>query len=223
MEKFSVDQTGCPNLIISQPKTGYRFSTDPFILANNIQISGACRVMDVGCGCGIIALLLASRFPGLFITGVEIQSELAQFARQNVRNNKLDQQINILCCDINHVTTDLLNGTVDLLVSNPPYKKANTGRVNPDSQKAIARHELSLNLDQLFDSANRLLHENGRIFLIFPAERWHDLKQALKNHLFYPVTLQWVHTHKNKPAKRLILCADKHPGHPCTSLPPVYL
>ncbi|MFH2058423.1 MAG: methyltransferase [Pseudomonadota bacterium] len=233
MEKFSVDQSlnpalysaMVPDLILSQPEKGYRFSMDPFILfnhiVNHIQLSGVCRVIDVGTGCGIIALLLANKFPDLLITGIEIQKELAQFARQNVRKNRFEKQVNILCKDINHVTTDLSNGKADLLICNPPYKKKDTGRLNPDSQKAIARHEISLNLDQLFNCANRLLHKNGRISMIFPAERLHDLEQAMADHGFFAQSIQLVYTQKNSPGKRLILCAVKNNNQPCTFLPPV--
>ena len=229
LEKFSVDPSlnpdlysaMYPKLILSQPEKGYRFSIDPFILVDHIQVSGVCRVIDAGTGCGIIALLLARRFPDLLITGIEIQKELSQFARQNVKKNSFEKQVNILCKDINHVTTDLLNGRVDLLVSNPPYIKKNTGRLNPDFQKAIARHEINLDLDQLFDSANRLLHENGRISLIFPAERHHDLEQAMADHGFFPESIQLVHTKKNSPAKRLILCAVKNNTQPRTFPPSV--
>jgi tRNA1Val (adenine37-N6)-methyltransferase len=227
LEKFSVDQSpyseSYPDLILSQPEKGYRFTIDPFILVDHTERLDACRVIDVGCGCGIIALLLAKKYPDLLITGIEIQKELSQFARQNVKKNKLEKQVNILFQDINHVTTNLLNGRVDLLVANPPYKKKDTCRLNLDSQKAIARHEISLDLDQLFDSANRLLHDNGRISLIFPVDRLHDLEQSMANHGFFPQSIQFIHTQKNRPAKRLILCAGKDNSQPCLFPPPVYI
>ena len=221
MEKFSADPVFSQEIKISQPEIGYRFSMDPFILATHIQPIGFEKIIDVGCGCGIIPLILASRYPDLKITGVEIQKELFQFAQKNTISNKLEKAIHIIHENIKNIDVSDINGKADIIVSNPPYKKKDTGRLNPDSQKAIARHEISLDLNQLFDSANRLLHENGRISLIFPAERHHNLEQAMADHGFFPKSIQLVHTQKNSPAKRLILCAVKNNNQPCTFPPPV--
>jgi len=223
LEKSFLDPSQHPDLKISQPENGYRFSMDPLVLVSQIKLEGITRVLEIGCGCGIISLLLARRSPLLSITGIEIQKELYEYAIQNVRDNQYSTQINVRHADINKIALTDLTSEFDLLVSNPPYKKKNTGRLNPNSQKAIARHEVCLNLDQLFYAANRMLHENGKIALIYPADRQSDLETAMDVHGFWSESIQMVHTHQNSPAKRIILSASKNKVHPCIFHPPIYL
>ncbi len=200
---------------------------DPVLLAHHVQplicTHNIRKIVDAGCGCGIIPLMLAKKNPDLMITGIEIQEELSQFARHNVRKNNLNTKVSILCKDMNQITTDHLNGRIDLLVSNPPYKKRHTGRLNPDIQKAIARHEIRLTLDQLFNAANRLVHETGRIALIFPAQRLPDLEQALSDHGFFAESIQFIHTKSDSAPTRLILVAGKTKNVTCTILPRICL
>ncbi len=220
MEKFSPDPNLLPeDLILKQPDKGYRFSMDSLVLASQVNPAGIRTVIDAGCGCGVISLILAKKFPDLQITGIEIQPELFAFARQNTLLNHLDKQVSLICRDINHVTAEDLNSLSDLLISNPPYKKKDTGRLNPDPVKAVARHELYLNLDQLFQAADRLLSKNGRLMVILPADRCDDLEAAMQKNNFHPVSLQFILTHPSQPARRVILSAAKQPAASFTVLP----
>ncbi|MCF6247263.1 MAG: methyltransferase [Desulfobacula sp.] len=168
MEEFTANPELKKKLSISQPDSGYRYSLDPFIIACEVIINGDEKIIDIGCGCGIISLLLANRFPGLNIFGVELQEQLAYFAKLNVQANKLSDTIDIIETDINQLTSADTNGKADIIVSNPPYKKKGSGRLNPDTQKAIARHEITLDVNQVFACASRLLKTNGLFYLIFP-------------------------------------------------------
>jgi len=196
---------------------------DPFILAAHIQPKGFEKIIDVGCGCGIIPLILASRYPDLRITGVEIQNDLARFAKENVMNNGLGNAINIIHENIKNIDTSDINWKADIIVSNPPYKKKDTGRLNPDSQKAIARHEIFLDIDLLFRCSERLIHPKGRLYIIFPAQRLSDLMLTLERYKFIPDFIRFVHIKKNTAARLVILCAAKKHGKPCTIAPPFYV
>jgi tRNA1(Val) A37 N6-methylase TrmN6 len=221
LEKFSADRfLGKP---ISQPKRGYRFSVDPFLVSGHIQPLSAKKIVDVGCGCGIIPLILASRHPDLKITGIEIQEQLYRSARQNVITHGLKDNIQIIHEDIKNITPSHINGKADIIVSNPPYKQKNSGRLNPDSQKAIARHEITLDLDTLFKCSSKLLHEKGQLYIIFPAQRLPELILTMAQYKFTPDFIRFVHIKKNTPAKRIILCAVKKPGRDCNIAPPLYI
>ncbi len=196
---------------------------DPFILAAHIQPTGFEKIIDVGCGCGIIPLILASRYPGLKIIGVEIQKELFQFARKNTISNKLANTIHIIHENIKNINISHINGKADIIVSNPPYKKKGTGRLNPDSQKAIARHEISLDIDLLFKCSDRLLKEQGRLYIIFPAQRLSDLILTMEQYKFTPDFIRFVHIKKKPEAGRGILSAQKNLGKPLTKPPPFYV
>ncbi len=196
---------------------------DSFILAAHIQPDNAKKIIDVGCGCGIISLILAKKFPKLKITGVEIQKDLYRFAQKNIITNKLENTLDIIHENIKNIQVSDIKGKADIIVSNPPYKKKGSGRLNPDSQKAIARHEVTLDIDLLFHCSKRLLHSQGRVYIILPAQRLADLMRAMEPYQFAPCFIRFVHTKKNMAAKRVILSAAKNHGSACNIAPPLYV
>ena len=224
MEKFTADNflnSGIKQL--SQPEKGYRFSIDPFILVSHINKIDHKKILDVGCGCGIIPLILAVKSSCCKITGIEIQEELYLCAKKNIIANKLETTINIIHGDINNIHPPDIHGKTDIIVSNPPYIKKGSGRLNPDSQKAIARHEITLDIDMLFKCSSRLLKKKGKLYLIFPASRSADLFSAMERYKFSPYFIRFVHIKKKSRAKRVIFCATKNSHHTCTVHPPFYL
>jgi len=223
LEKSSADNSVGSRIKISQPEKGYRFSIDPFILAAHVEGIKNQKIIDIGCGCGIIPLILSLKSSALKITGVEIQKELYVCAKKNIITNKLENSINIIHGDIKNIDTSDTNGKADIIVSNPPYKKKGSGRLNPDSQKAIARHEITLDIDMLFKCSNKLLKEKGKLYIIFPTQRLSDLFLTMEHHTFSPEFIRFVHTKKDSIAKRVILCAGKNSNSPCVVHPPFYI
>ncbi len=223
LEKFTADNLLDYKIKISQPEKGYRFSIDPFILAAHVKGTRNQKVIDIGCGCGIIPLILSLKSSDLIITGVEIQKELYVCAKNNIITNKLENSINIIHGDIKNIHTSDTNGKADIIVSNPPYKKKGSGRLNPDSQKAIARHEITLDIDMLFKCSKKLLKEKGKLYIIFPAQRLSDLFSAMERYAFSPEFIRFVHTKKDSIAKRVILCAGKNSNKPCETHPPFHI
>ncbi len=221
LEEFSVDDVH--QLNISQPEKGYRFSIDPLILAAHIHPRGNETVMDLGCGCGIISLILARRYPDLKITGIEIQEELYTFARQNVIANGFEKKIHVLHEDIRTLQLSETDTGADIIVSNPPYKKLGTGRVNPDSQKAMARHETALGIDVLVECSSRLIRDQGLLFIIFPYDRLPDLTLALARHQFYPEFIRPIHIKPGTKARRVIVKAVKNASRQYSPSPPLFI
>ena len=207
-----------------QPAKGYRYSMDPFVLCSQIPpVCSGDRILDIGCGCGIIPVILGYCFPQSCITGVEIQSKLADIALKNIVNNKLEQTVSIINEDVINFNPESTNGPFDLVLSNPPYKKHNTGRLNPDLQKAIARHEISMNIKSLAAKAETLLRHNGRFMIIFPSERLPDIEQAVQATSIYPEWIRYIHTGQKKPPKRVIFSGRKDITARKRILPPIYL
>ena len=155
-------------LIIEQGENGYRYSTEPFLLSAFVRLENAFRVLDIGTGCGVIPLLLLKRQPAMNILAIEIQYSLYETAIKNVAFNGLCDKIDVHCGDFVGLASGLDKETFDLIVSNPPYRKINTGRLNPDSAKAIARHELTLNLSALIENGFPLLKAGGNMVLAYP-------------------------------------------------------
>ncbi len=192
---------------INQPQEGYRFSIDPFLLCSEIPHLTNQAILDIGCGSGIIPLILKFKNPNIKIYGVEIQKELAGFAKKNVSANSLDQSIKIIHKDIKEIYPQDLDKKIDIIVSNPPYIKENTGRLNPDKQKAIARHELKLNIKDLIRSCKRLLSPNGMVYIIFPAKRISELLAKMNENDIKPSKIKFIHTKKGKKAQFVIVSA----------------
>ena len=167
------------------------------------------RILDIGCGCGIMSVILGYCFPLCHITGIEIQAELAKTASQNVFNNQLGHKVSIINQDINTIDCASAGGPFDLIVSNPPYKKHNTGRLNPDTQKAVARHEIAMDIEILTLKAADFLRQNGRLMIIFPFERLADIFKAVQPTAINPEWIRYVYTTPEKPPKRVIFSGRK--------------
>lgn len=206
MDDVTRDALFSGRLMIDQPAAGYRFSIDAVILANTAFSKPGSRVCDIGTGCGIVPIVMAYRNPGIsIIYGVELQERLAEIAAHNVAENRMEKCIKIIRGDAKTITPDDTNGTVDLLVCNPPHYGQNAARINPLSEKAVARHEISLTLDELVTAAGRLLSPGGRFMIIYPATRITDLAARLRGERIEPKWLRFVHTAPGNDAKRVII------------------
>ena len=193
------------NQIIVQNDSGYRYSIEPFLLAYFARLFPGQEVLDIGTGCGIIALLMAYREPGLKITGIEIQDSAAASAETNVAKNQM--KIKIIHGDF--LDMALPEKPFDLIVSNPPYRKINSGRTNPDEGKAIARHELKLSLPTLLDQAIPALKKGGHINLAYPPLRLQETLRELENRKLFPSRIRFIHGNKNAEAKIFLVEAIK--------------
>ncbi len=196
---------------------------DSLILAAHIQPDPGDRIIDAGCGCGILSLILGARHKEVHILGVEIQQTLALLARKNAARNRLDHRVRILHRDIMSLTLDDISTPADIIISNPPYKKKATGRVNPDAGKALARHEITLDITTLSRKASFLLQPEGQFCLIFPAPRLEELLFCLESSGFRPLWIRFVHFRSTETAGRVLVNAGKIPGKSCTIRPPLYL
>ncbi|MBN2232827.1 MAG: methyltransferase [Deltaproteobacteria bacterium] len=218
------ERLAAENLEISQPRTGYRYGADPFLLAAEVNLRPGQTLLDIGTGVGIIPLLLARRFPaaGPF-TGIEIQAAPAALARENVRQNGLQDRIRIVTGDIRRPLDDHLPpGTFALITANPPYYPQDRGRLNPCPEKAVARHELTLDLPALCRAARRLLASGGILAIIFPAGRLPELLQRLRETDLEPKRLRCVHGASAAPADRVIVTAKKG-GRPGLEIAPPHV
>lgn len=194
-------------LCITQPESGYRYSIDAVLLAALPSLKPGQSLLDLGTGCGIIPLILAFRNHEVRATGVEVQSELACLAAMNVTNNGLQDRVRIIHEDMRNLTTAMIGGPVDWIVSNPPYRRAVSGRINPDTQRALARHEIKVNLHQLMGTARRLIKTGGRFAIIYPSERAVDLFSELRLAGFEPKWLRCVHSQADGDAKLVLVKA----------------
>lgn len=210
-------------LKIIQKKEGYRFSVDTVLLSQFVKLKKKEKVLDIGTGCGVLLLLLSQNTQEISFWGVEIQKSLVDCALKNVRLNHLENRISILHQDFRRLKTMFPPASFDVILSNPPYRKYRTGRVNPLPEKAVARHEIKGNLNDLVSISSYLLPNKGRFYLIFPASRTTDLFAALRGHGLEPKRIQFVHSRIHEEAKFVLLEAIKSGGVELHILPPRWL
>jgi len=159
----------------------------------------------LGTGSGILALLLARRLPESRIDAVEIQKRPADLAQRNVELNGLSDQVRVIHGDIANLGDLLKTRSVDLVVSNPPYRPSGSGRLSPKTQRAVARHEVSLDIQALAVAAARLLKHRGRFCMIHLPERMLELLDTLAETGLEPKRLRMVHPSLKKPAGWILL------------------
>jgi tRNA1Val (adenine37-N6)-methyltransferase len=191
-------------LRVAQSRLGYRFSIDAVLLAHFVQPRPAQTLIDLGTGCGIIPLMLVFRHPRLRVWGVEIQPELVGLATDNVRANHMDDRF-ILQADMRAITPDMLAGPVDVVCSNPPYRRGRCGRLNPDEQRAVARHEIAITLPALLQASRRVLKTDGRFVTIYPAERAGELIGHMRSMHLEPKRLRPVHSKGQSDARWVLV------------------
>jgi len=192
------------NLSVKQNRNGYRFSIDAILLAGHVKTNPGDRILDIGTGSGIISLILAYRNPQINIYGVEVQKSLSDIAALNVRDNNIEDRVRILCADIKDLDADMLSGPLDIVVSNPPYRKAKSGRINSDNQRAVARHEIEITLSGIVNAASRLLRVSGRFIIIYPSERIADMVTQMRISGIEPKYFRFIYSKGNSESKLVI-------------------
>jgi tRNA1Val (adenine37-N6)-methyltransferase len=208
-EKFSFDSIWDSSLQIQQSKKGYRFALDAVLLAHFLRINANEIALEIGCGNGVISILLSRLKKFRKIVAVEIQSELADLARANVERNDIEQ-IEIIHADAMELGERLAANSFDLLYSNPPYRKVGSGKLNPSREKAIARHEIHLKLEDLISLADYFLKPEGRSSVILPTFREHDWMKLLAEKNFSLIQRQYVHSFRNEEAAFVLLSASRN-------------
>ena len=206
-----------------QHRTGYRFSIDAVLLSNFIQPKPGNRILDLGCGCGVIPLILAYRRQAVRITGLEIQPGLAGLARRNVALNNLLDRIEIISGDIREIGDSIAPESFDWVVSNPPYRKPGSGKVNPKAEQAMARHEQAADLASVSRAAAWALRKRGRAAFIYPASRGAAVITEMKKSGLEPKKILAIFSYPGVDASLLIIEAVKAGGEELTILPPFYV
>jgi tRNA1Val (adenine37-N6)-methyltransferase len=219
----TLDAFSHKNIKVLQKKTGYRFSIDAVLLSQFVRIRKNERVIDLGTGCGILPLLLCRDSKAHCFVGVEVQKSLAELANRNVQLNHFQDRISILQNDFRKLKGIFPPGSFHVVLSNPPYRKYRTGRVNPSLEKAIARHEIKGTLEDLVSVASYLLPPKGRCYLIFPALRTVDLLVALRNRGLEPKRLQFVYHRVHDEANFMLTESIKASGVELRVMDPLIL
>ncbi len=210
---------------ILQSEAGYRFNLDPILLAHfaaEVEHPGR-RLIDLGTGSGIIPLILARKFGATALTALELQQGLFSLAERNVRRNGCEAAIRLVLGDLRHVKETFRHGAFEVVTCNPPFGKSAHGKLNPNEERAIARHEVSVRLKDLAAAAAHLLVERGSLAVIYPATRLAEAIACFREHALEPKRLRVVHPRAGQAANRVLIEAVKRGRPGAMVLPPLVL
>ena len=197
-------------LVILQPQKGYRFNSDSVILANLAEVNPGEKVYDLGCGSGVMSLLIAAKREAR-VVGVELQEALASMAERSVRANEYQDKVSVVRGDLRNAKELFPAADADVIVINPPYFKAGSGEVNRDEMQAIARHEIAVTLSEELDAATHLLKESGKAYFIFPLSREKEFDQEVKVHGLCLAEKVYLTASKDKAPESFIALVTKTP------------
>jgi len=197
-----------------QPKSGYRFSFEPFILANISITNRIKQAADIGSGCGIIAILLAKKFPIDHIYAVENNTGFIDIIKENLKLNNIDN------IEIIDSADKLLNNSLDLVISNPPYYTKSSFRI---SKKYETQKFESIALSEMLNMISIKLKNAGVLRLSFHPTRLFELFCELANNNFGVKTIQPIYGNKNKISKACIVEAKKNAKAYITIKKPIFL
>lgn len=201
---------------------GYRFvyddilfrpGTDTFLLSSLPRLKPGLRVCDLGCGTGLLGLLLLQRQPELTVTGVDIQPAAIRLAEKAAVKNGLTDRLSFLAADLRNVKALFSTGSFDLAVCNPPYYPCASGALSGDSARRTARSEVDCTLEDICKSASYLLRWGGSFCLVHKPERLTDLLCALREHGLEPKRLRFVCKEAGS-APSLVLAEARRGGRP---------
>jgi tRNA1Val (adenine37-N6)-methyltransferase len=219
MSSYTTDTFFSGRIRLKQKQTGYRFSIDAVLLAHHANPRPEDKVLDLGTGCGIIPLIMAYRHRNIRLYGVEVQPDLAELAAANVTDNRLENRISVFCQDMKLLKPDKTAGAVDLVVCNPPYRRRGSGKINPDRERAIARHEIKADLRSVVEVARRMLRTAGRFVTIYTAERVTDILLQMRKNGLEPKYIRMIHSGPHTDAG-LILIEGLKGGRPGLRIAP---
>jgi len=210
----------CGYMIIQDPKR-FCFGMDAVLLTGFASVLKSEAVLDLGTGNGVIPILLAAKTKAGKLVGIELQKENADMAARSVLYNKLGERIAIIQGDVKGIETHVKAGSFDVVTSNPPYIEFGGGLVGEQSPKAIARHELYLNLDDVARAAAYSLRWRGRFYMVHRPSRLTDIMCALRKHKLEPKALRFVQPYENKAPNLLLVEASFGGGKELKVLPPL--
>ena len=188
-----------------QNSTVFCFGMDAVLLAAFSVIKDGENMIDLGCGNGVIPILLKGRTKGAHFTGLEIQDINVDMARRSVEYNNISDDVEIVQGDIKEACILFKKASFDVVTSNPPYMTEHHGLTNPESHKAIARHEILCTLEDVVKAASGLLKVGGRFYMVHRPQRLDEIFGVIKRYGMEPKRIRLVHPFIDKEANMVLI------------------
>lgn len=205
-ENERIDDLEYKGFKLIQNKKGFCFGVDSVLLSDYAKrIKKNAKVVDIGTGTGIISILLCGKTSLEKIYGIEIQADVAEMAMRSAKLNHLEDRFEVINVNIKDVFSRLNKYEYDVVVTNPPYKKLDTGVKSTEKRQLISRHEVECTLEDIIESASKLLKDLGEFYMVHRAERIVDIMCLLRKYKLEPKNLRFVYSRaEDKPTLILI-------------------
>ena len=192
-------------LKIIQDPSRFCFGMDAVLLSGFARVKPGESVMDLGTGNGIIPVLLSARTEGSHFTGLEIQPENVDIANRSITYNGIGERVAVVEGDIREASESFGRSVFDVVTCNPPYMLNAHGLKNPDSAKAIARHEILCTLDDVLRESAALLKPNGRFYMVHRPFRLAEIICGLKSYKLEPKRMRLVYPFVDKEPNMVLI------------------
>lgn len=181
------------------------FGMDAVLLANFARVKQKECALDLGTGTGIIPILLTAKTEGMHFTGLEIQEESADMARRSVAYNHLEEKVDIVTGDIKEAAELFGPASFDVITTNPPYMIGHHGIENPSDAKAIARHEVLCDLNDILRESARILKPRGRFYMVHRPFRLAEILSKMIQVGIEPKRMRMVHPFVHKEPNMVLI------------------
>lgn len=212
-ESERIDDLEFKDLKIIQNEDGFCFGIDAVLLsdfAKNIKKNS--MVLDLGTGTGIISILLCGKTDLKKIVGVEVQKEVYDMACRSAKLNNLEDKFEVINENILNLENIFELNKFDAIVTNPPYKKQNTGITNEEEKKMISRHEILANLEDFIRISSRLLKDKGEFYMVHRPERIVDIFSLMRKYRIEPKEIRLVFSNEKNPPKMVLIKGVRNGG-----------
>lgn len=218
-----IDDLQYRGLKIIQKVDGFCFGLDAVLLANFADIKKGDAVIDLGTGTGIISILIAGKTEAKYVTGLEIQEEMAQMAQRSVKLNNIDDRVRIIHGDIKESVELFGASKFNVVVTNPPYMNQGGGLLNISDTKAISRHEIKCTLEDVIKASAKLLVTGGQLAMVHRPDRLVDIVWFMRKYSIEPKYIRFVHPSPHKKANLLLIKGTRQGRAQLKMMEPLYV
>ncbi len=212
------------NLKIYQNTDWFLFSLDSVLLPNFVTLNKNIKtIMDLGTGNAPIPLILSTKTKAKII-GIEIQKDVYELARKTIEYNSLQHRIELYNLDIRELNNHFKGDSVDIITCNPPYFKVEKeSNLNENPHKIIARHEISLTLEDVLKTSRYLLKNNGVLALVHRTDRFLDILRLCSKYGLEVKKIRFIYPKVDSESNMILVEARKNGGVGLKVLPPLYV
>lgn len=210
-ENERIDDLELKGLKIIQNEKGFCFGMDSVLLSDFAKnMKNNSTVLDLGTGTGIIPILLCGKTNLKKVVGIEIQQDVANMAKRSSQLNNLQDRFEVVNTNIIDLKNIYEKQSFDVIVTNPPYKKENTGITNENEAKLISRHEITANLEDFISISKDLLKDKGEFYMVHRPERLVDILSLMRKYKIEAKILKFVSPNKNKEPNLILIKGIKN-------------